>query len=240
MKNLKHLITILLAAAFTSSFAQTPGVKIDEQPYIEVTGTAIKEVVPNEIYISIELYEKYKDKVKISIEEQETKLKAALTSIGVDLSNLYLSDANADYVKVSWQKKDVITNKNYTLKVSDAATVGKVFQELDKIEITDASIEKVSHSDIENLRKEVKISAIKAAKDKADYLLAAIGETAGKPLIITENNNANYTANTYANYNISNKALENLSLNLKKENDDEIQFEKIVIQSSFYVKFSIK
>lgn len=216
MKNLKHLITILLVAAITPSFAQTPGVKIDEQPYIEVTGTAIKEVVPNEIYISIELYEKYKDKVKISIEEQETKLKAALTSVGVDLSNLYLSDANADYVKVSWQKKDVITNKNYTLKVSDAATVGKVFQELDKIEITDASIEKVSHSDIENLRKEVKISAIKAAKDKADYLLAAIGETAGKPLIITENNNANYTANTYANYNISNQALENLSLNLKK------------------------
>ena len=45
------------------------------------------------------------DKVKISIEEQEEKLKNAVKSLDIDLSNLYLSDVNADYVTVRWKRK---------------------------------------------------------------------------------------------------------------------------------------
>jgi len=96
----------------------------------------------------------------VTIEEQEEKLKAAVKSLGIDLTNFYLSDANADCVKIRWQKKDVLTKKDYTLKVSNATSVGQVFQELEKLEITDASISKVSHSKIDSLGKEVRNSTI--------------------------------------------------------------------------------
>jgi hypothetical protein len=118
MKRLKQTLTIgFLLMAFLA-VGQTYTLKADELPYIEVDGTAEKEVVPDEIYIGIIIHEKYVNKVKITIEEQEEKLKSGIKSLGIDLENLYLSDANADYVKVRWQKKDVLTMKEYTLKVS--------------------------------------------------------------------------------------------------------------------------
>ncbi len=235
-KNLLMTLAFLLIAIFT--FGQTSDSKKEEIPYIEVTGTAEKELIPDEIYIGITIREKYENKKKVTIEEQEEKLISTIKSLGIDLKNLYLSNANADYVKIRFRKNDVITKKDYTLKVINATTVGQVFVELEKIEITDANIEKVNHSQMDSLRKEVKILAIKAAKNKADYLLNAIGEQTGKPLLIKENEISPYrTLSTVNTINIS--GIENFD-NLKSKEDNEIQFQKIKIQSSIYVKFSIK
>jgi hypothetical protein len=204
-----------------------------------VTGTAEMEVIPDEIYIGIIIREKYINKGKVTIEEQEAKLKTAIKSLGIDLANLNLTDANADYVKIRWQKKDVLTKKDYTLKVSTAATVGLVFLELEKLEITEAYISKVNHSKMDSLRKEIKINAIKAAKDKADYLLTAIGEQTGKPLLITENENEptnHYVRGVRSDGNVT--FIDGIIA--KYPNNEEIEFQKIKIRSSIYAKFSIK
>jgi uncharacterized protein len=243
MKQLKHLLTTTLLLTTLLTFGQTNIEKTEEQPFIEVTGTAEQEVIPDEIYIGIVIREKYVSKVKVSIEEQEEKLKTLVKALGIDLNNLYLSDANADYVKVFWWTKDVLTKKNYTLKVSDATTVGKVFKELEKLEITDANISKVNHSKIDSLRKAVKIMAIKSAKDKANYLLAAIGEKTGKPLVIREHETS--AQRPFANVNTrGGRSNENQyfvdGIKMKSEDNNEIQFNKIKIQTSIYVKFLIK
>jgi uncharacterized protein len=243
MKRLIQLLTMAFLLTTILSYGQTNNLKTEEQPFIEVTGTAEKEVIPDEIYIKIIIRERYVNRVKVTIEEQEEKLKEAIKSLGIDLSNLNLSDANADYVRIHWHKKDVLTKKDYTLKVSTATSVGQVFTELEKLEITDAFITRVNHSKMESLRKEVKILAIKAAKDKADYLLIAIGEQTGKPLVIKENEiSTNYTI---SNVNVRGDRAGGTEyyidgLKNKSEEDNEIQFQKIKIQSSFYIKFSIK
>jgi uncharacterized protein len=243
MNKIKQLLTVAFLLSTILIFGQTNTPKTETQPYIEVTGTAEKEVIPDEIYIGIIIRENYVNRVKVTIEEQEEKLKTAVKLLGIDLTNLYLSDANADYVKIRWQKKDVLTKKDYTLKVSTAATVGQVFLVLEKLEITDASISRVNHSKIDSLRKEVKILAIKAAKDKADYLLTAIGEQTGKPLIITENHQTIYRED------IARMPVRNVNSIASTtggvgsgfdEKDNEIQFQKIKLTSSIYVKFSIK
>ena len=243
MNKLNPLLTLAVVLTTLLSFGQTNTLSADEQPYIEVTGTAEKEIVPDEIYIGIIIREKYVNKVKVTIEEQEEKLKSAVKQIGIDLADLYLSDANADYVKIRWQRRDVLTKKDFTLKVSTATTVGQVFLELEKLEITDAFISRVNHSQMDSLRKDVKIQAIKAAKDKADYLLMAIGEQTGKPLVVKENDI--YANQTLANVNIrgarSNESFYFLDGDKMKSSDnDEIEFQKIKIQSSIYIKFSIK
>jgi len=240
MNKTKQFLTLAFLLLSLATFGQTSIPKSEEVPYIEVNGNAEKEVVPDEIYISIVIREKYVNKVKVTIEEQEGKLKNALKSIGIDVSNLYLSDANADYVKIRWQKKDVLTQNDYTLKVATATSVGQVFLELDKLEIKDAFIERVNHSNIQNLRKEVKILAIKAAKEKADYLLTAIGEQTGKPLVIMENQNFAPLEQVNINYQSKNMQYSVVGLTSKFEDSNEIQFEKIKIQSSIYAKFSIK
>jgi len=237
--------TFLIAVALTIAnltFGQSK-VECEEKPYIEVTGSADQEVIPDEIYINIIIREKYVNKEKVTIESQEEKLKTCLKDIGVDIKNLYLSDANADYVKVKWRTKDVLTKKDYTLKVSNATTVGQVFQQLDKLEITEAYIAKVDHSKLDSLKKEVKILAIKAAKNKADYLLTAIGEQTVKPLIVQERENDTTPS---SGSNIRGGRSEGVYYYVPlvdpsdKNKEGELQFQKIKIEAFIYVKFAIK
>ncbi len=242
MKIMNHkstftLISLIFLLTFSAK-AQNNTKSVLDEPYIELTGTAEMDVVPDEIYIGIVIREKYDGKTKITIEEQEQKLKTILTSVGIDVKKLYLSNANANMVKIQWQKKDVLTKKEYTLMVTNATEVGKVFQELDKLELRDAVIEKVSHSKIDSLKKEVRIMAIKAAKDKADYLLGAIGQKTGKALYISENSNLYQAASMNATKNISYYSFSSNGNTVS--NDYEIQFEKINISSSIYAKFAIE
>ncbi len=246
---LKSLKTALFTVPFFTiaftTFGQTKSETAEEIPYIEVTGTAEKEIIPDEIYMGITLREKYEGKTKVTIEEQEEKLKGIFKSLNLGVSNLTLTDADADYVKVRWQKKDILTRKDYQLKVGDAATVGKVFQELDKIEITDAFISRVSHTKIDSLKKAVKIMAIKDAKNKADYLLGAIGEQAKKPLIIRETEFPTTNAAGVYGVNVKGSRSEGMQYYVNgvkqlSSPEPEIQFQKIKIQSNIYMKYSIK
>lgn len=241
MHTFKKALILASLATPTLAFGQTSTTTAEAQPYIEVTGTAEQEVIPNEIYIGITIRERYVNKTKVTIEEQEEKLRNSVKSLGIDLKNLYLSDANADYVKVRWQKKDVLTKKDYTLKVGTTKALAQVFQELEKLEITDASIARVNHSSMDSLRREVRIHAIKTAKNKADYLLTAIGEQTGRALVIKENEISQSTGMPYRAIIHSNSVLSNVNADkMTSEDDDGIPFQKIKVQISIYAKFAIK
>ena len=243
MKTLKTMTILLLLTATFTVFGQTTTESEVEKPYIEVTGTAEKEIIPDEIYISITIRERHEGKEKITIDKQEADLKEALKSIGISLDNLSLSDANANYIRVKWTKKDVITKTEYVLKVGDALTVGKVFEKLDELKIVDAEISKVSHSKLEQFKKEVRIMAIKAAKEKADYLLTAIGEQTGKAMKVFEQSPTYKIDDSNLNIrnarNVSSYYVGEGKMSIS-DKDKIIQFQKINLQAAIYVKFEIK
>jgi uncharacterized protein YggE len=241
----KRIMLVVLLLISTTSYSQVIPSQQEEKPYIEVLGTAETDVIPDEIYVSITIRERFVNKVKISIEEQEEKLKIAIKGLGVDLYSLSLSDANADYVRVRYMKKDLLTKKEYTIKLTNATSVGQLFLELDKLEITDAFISKVDHSKKDSLQKDVNIKAIKVAKAKADYLLNAIGEQTGKPLLIREteitparNTNQEYLNVRGSRSNISEYYVDGVKVDSIEKN--EIQFRKIKFRTSIYIKFAIK
>lgn len=240
MKSNKSFFAVLCISMFFS-FHYGQSIPAQEIPYIEVNGFAEKEIIPNEIYIGITLRERMENKEKITIESQEKQLREALTTLSIPISDLSVADANADYVKVSWQKRDVLTKKEYQLKVGNATTVGKVFQELEKMKIQDGYIDHVSHSAIDSLRKQVRIEAIQAAKEKSDYLLNAIGQETGKALIISESENSTITRQDIAR--MPNKSLNyirGVTLYDSLDKIPEIEFQKIKLSYSIYTKFSIK
>jgi len=214
----------------------------DEVPYIEVIGTAHREVIPDEIFVRITLAERYESREKITVTEQEAKLKEALANIGIDLSQLYVKDIQAEYVKVRWHKEDLLEEKDYTLKVSDAETLKRVFETLAQLEIDHAAITRVNHSQLDRLKREVEIQAIQNAKEKADYLLAAIGQQAGPPLVIKANE---ILPVHLPQRNIrGSRAGDELhfidGIKLGGWEDQELQFQKIKIEARFYVQFAIK
>ena len=233
-------IAFLLSSVLTS-YAQSPTwVQQDPKPYIEVTGKAEKEVIPDEIYIAITIKERHEGKKKITVEGQEALLKEALKTIGISPKNLSLTDVYSKYVKVRIMKMDVINKSNYSLKVKDAATVGNVFDALEKLSITNAHISRVDHSKKREIKKEMRIQAIKAAKEKARYLLSAIDQNLGTPLVVkeqfTDSSRRNYRGNVYANQTYQYSA----SSERVVSDDNTLQFKKIKIQASVYIKYEIK
>ncbi len=240
MKPLMRMLLVAVVVMLLAPVLKSQNITEKETPYIEVTGTAEKFVVPDEIYISIALKERQEGRENKSIEQQEALLKKGLTDIGIDLKNLSLSDATSDYVRVKVAKKDVISKADYLLKVTTASMVGKVFEKLDELKIEEAQISRVSHSEIERFRKEVKIQAIKAAKEKADYLLEAIGEKTGKPLIVMENQ-MGITPHSNAQFIEDQQSLGLLSTpGYYAKSEPVLQFQKIKVVSSIYIKFAIQ
>lgn len=241
MKFPKNLIAAVLVFTSYTMHGQTLPLA-EEKPFIEVTGTAGLEIAPDEIYVDIIIQERYDGKEKLPVDQQEQKLKTVLEQLHVDIKDLSLSSANAEYVNVKKVGKDVLTEKNYKLKLTDAFTVGKLFEQLDKIDLTNAYISMMNHSKMDSLKKEIRIKAIKAAKEKADYLLSAIGAKTGQPLMVQERD---YGAINPLALNSRNRG-EYAEKELYKEGGviinvkENVQLKMLKIESAIFVKFAIK
>lgn len=232
-------IFVLAVFVFTFQVAKAQYVQPgQEKPFIEVVGNSEMEIIPNEIYISFTLKERMDGKKKITIEDQEKELKKQLQKAGFDLANLSLSDASAGFVPVKRKKQEVLTSKNYILKMATTTEVASAFDVLDTVEALNADISRVAHSEIEKYRKEVKIMAVKAAKEKAGYLLEAIDESVGKPLMIQERETYDDVM-PLANYRM--KAMSTMAdSEMATEELPELSFQKIKLKYSVFARFEIK
>lgn len=230
-----NLVLILILFSI-SSFAQTELNPLQSTPYIEVTGEGEMEIVPDQIFLHFTLKERYDGKTKINIEDLEKKMKQHLKVNQFDLSKLSLADADADFVTIKRKNKDVLASKDYVLEVSSTNELADVWEILDEIDVLNAYIQRVDHSNMDAYKKEVKIKAIQAAKDKAGYLLEAVGENVGAPLFIQERE---VYVQPYAR-NIQLKSMSVMEDQAAGEQEPEISFQKIKLNYKVFARFAIK
>lgn len=230
---MKKIIPALLVFLPMLLPAQQATKNFIDQPYIEVTGTAEMEVVPDLFYIKI-LINEQDSKNKTPLAELEKKMLEKLAGLGIDTKkDLFIKDISSNFKKYVLQGKEIILQKEYRLVLRDPGTVARTFIEMEKIGISNISVESVDNSRITEYRKEVRISAIKAAHDKAGYLAEAIGQESGKSIYIQELNasfqNANY-ANSFVvrGYFAEENAM------------PEFDFEKIKLEYSVLCRFELK
>ena len=234
---MRKLIVIVLTVLSINCFSQTKN--FIDQNYIEVTGKAEIEIIPNEIYLKTVLNEK-DFKGKGTLEEIEKSMIEKLQEIGIDLSkDLAIKDMTSNF-KDYWIKASEINSiKVFQLKVIDAKTAGSVFKELESIDISNITIERVDHSELQEFKQQVKISAIKAAKQKAESLAGAINQNCGKAIYIEELNNQVYKAmQGYAAGATSNIMIRGVT-SLSKTSTPEIEFEKIKLEYSILTRFEL-
>lgn len=235
MKKTLFVLSFLISAAV---FGQNGEKNFIDQNYIQVTGKSIMEIVPDEIYLKILINEKeIKGK---SLIEVENSMIAKLQEIGIetkkDLSILdYTSNFNSYWIV----KSSIVLTKEYQLLVREAKVAGKVFQELQKLGISNISIEKIENSKIQEYRKEVKINAIKAAHEKANSLVMAINQTLGKAIYIEELDN-NYVNAIGARVSGIQVRGANSVTSYSNFQEPEIEFEKIKLDYSILVRFELK
>ena len=233
---MKIIYAFLICLVSSSIFGQITN---NQKPFIEVTGKSEQYVSPNEVHIDLCIEERMQGDHKITLTTLESNLKRELKNVGIAESNLYISDINSVVSKTGWFSQETLSTGSYSLKVTEVAKIKDVFEIFKKLDILDTQITKATHSNLVTLQKENRIKAIKAAKNKADYLLNAIGSKTGKPLKVIEEANNNQA---FANLNYISR--QNYSRNsiskLKSEADNNVQFESIKISSTIHVIFEIQ
>ena len=112
---MKKLLVIIILATSLSSFAQTKN--FIDQNYIEVTGKAEMEVVPDKIYINVLISEK-DTKNKTSVSELENLMIIKLKEIGVDIEkDLFIKDMSSNIKLHLLAKSKILLSKEYQIIV---------------------------------------------------------------------------------------------------------------------------
>lgn len=185
----KIIFGYMLLVSFNALSQVEPTVAvIDNSRKIEVTGSAEMEVVPDEIYYTISLKEYKNNNKKVEIEALERQLVNAVAEASIPKENLHIE--NIQGYKEYWEKKrkneDFLISKQYVLKLNNLFKINEIMSGVDPKGVAYTNISKYSHSKIEQFRKEIKISALQVAKEKASYLLSGINEEMGEVLQIQE------------------------------------------------------
>ncbi|MDB4922713.1 SIMPL domain-containing protein [Mucilaginibacter sp.] len=189
---MKKLFILIALATFTGSvFAQS----VDLRRKIEVSGIAEKEVTPDIINVSISLQEYLDGKKKITIDQLESQLENAVKEAGIAKEDFTVNNVSAWNNTYNKKKTpDFLASKQYSIKFHDLNKYNQILNKIDPKGIQSTNIESYDYSKMTELKRDLKIQALLAAKEKAGYLLSSINDKVGDAISITEVDNGNYQA----------------------------------------------
>jgi len=186
------MLSLLILLTSNSLFGQNN--IAEESRFISVTGSAEVVVSPDEIELEITLkeYTSQKD-TKIELPKIESKFIDILNKNKIEKRNIIFG--NSDYYWYYWwsYRNDTYKQKKYKIKLDNSTNFLALVQDLDTEGVHSLRISNTTNKQLQELRKDIKISALRAAKEKAIYLLESIDEQIGKIISIEEvPDNRNY------------------------------------------------
>ena len=178
MKAVSFIIAAAAASILSCGMMKAQdGVPYDEKfRYIEV----IKEYFEEE-FDGKSKPEDYRTKVRI--EDIESQMREALHSIGITDNDIRTQDVG-DY----WRERglDFLIGKNLDITLHDFTMIDRIISVIDTKGVSSMRIGEMTHKDILKYHEQGKKDALLAAKDKAEYMVEALGEKIGKVLSIVE------------------------------------------------------
>lgn len=189
MKTFAVLVTLWLSGILAISAQED-----NNSRYIEVTGSSETEIIPDEIHFMITIKEYWQEEfekkskpedyqTKVPVNEIEYNLMSALKQAGIAPSDIQTKEVG-DY----WRErgKDFLISKTFDIKLQNPDQINRIIQTVNTKGIQSMNIGELKNKDLQEYRKQGKIEALKAARQKADYLVAAMGQKLGNVLRIVE------------------------------------------------------
>ena len=178
---------VLVAALMltTSLYAQQTNVM--DQPYIEVSGQAEVEVVPDKIYVQITI--DGDSKGQETVLQQEKEMVQRFDALGIDVEKKLVVQ---ELFNSALKSNKVTTFKMYRLEVNSATQLAHVFQALQAIGIAQAEIESVDVSNKEELIQKIRAEAAQNARQNALVLANALGQELGEALYVQDYSTSPY------------------------------------------------
>lgn len=178
---MKTILTAFLLIITTAIHAQG----IDTRKYIEVTGSAEMTIQPDEIELEIVLGENKKVGGR-KIDDIEADFNSILRKNNIKPESVKFDNASSWYWWAYWKNRNQLNMRTVHVTLDHNTDIFKFVKDLNQDWVRSISIASSDHKDMPRFRKEVKIQAMKAAKEKASYLLESVGEKAGGILSVEE------------------------------------------------------
>jgi hypothetical protein len=245
---MKKLITsVIILCLLQAAIAQSQPV-FTNNPYpktISVSGSAEMEVVPDEIYVNVMLTEyQKKGESKKDIEIIKTQFLESCKAAGIpdSLISIVSYSGNNNYYNIRKKKKntDLLANITYQVKFKSSKLMDDLVEKLDDNVTQNFLIVSASHSRITEFRRQLKIKAVQAAKEKNIYLTEAVGEKLGEAITITEptewelrNQNSTFSNSFISQYRVSER-------NNSLPPTSEVDFKKLKLRYEVSVVFELK
>jgi uncharacterized protein YggE len=244
---MKRIIFCVTVAVLTGKLsAQQPAANPFPKT-ISVSGAAEMEVIPDQIFVNIVLREyQKKNEPKKDLETLKTNFMDACHAIGLPDSIISIASYTG-FNNYYWLRKDrkktpdLFTSITYQVKFSNSKQMDELIEKLDDEATQSFDIVNTSHSKMPEYRKQLKIMAVKAAKDKGIYLTEAIGEKLGPAITVTEPNESGVLTTMSSNRVFSQA---NMGVNTRYDggNDKtvEIDFKRIKLRYEVSVVFALQ
>ena len=170
MQTTVKILCFALVAFGVMSCAKTDN-QSNPQSFVEIVGTAEREVDPDVFYLSFTLNNEIAKNRNIDIGTLEQRMLRALQEIGVDIEN-DLTVTGMSGNNWNWWRRSSTTYqfKTYQLKAGNLELMNKVCDVLDSQNIT-YFLSRTDYADIEELQKEIQREAVQNARLKAENLL---------------------------------------------------------------------
>jgi uncharacterized protein YggE len=236
------LFFVCACCTYDTATAQT-----DNRRTVAVTGSAEMQLTPDEITLAVSIEEYYEEefenkkekdyKTLVSLAQIEKDLLAKLRSLGIADTNIMLRDVGNTW---QWYKdkmrRPTKLTKTFSVIVRDVATVDRILNSLDMKGVSNVWIEKLRHTREKEYRKQLKIEALRAAREKATYLVESLGNSLGTIVNITEINNENPGLPMY-NFK---SAVSNVAMSEDMSNGSGVESKKITLRYEMGAIFEIK
>lgn len=236
-----------MLTGFTATvFAQQPATVNPFPKTITVSGSAEMEIIPDEIYVNITLREyQKKGESKKELETIKTQFLEYCKAAGIPDSVISISSFTGynNYYNFRRKKKDndLMASIVYQVKFKDSRTMDLLVEKLDDEATQNFVITSTSHSKMTEFRKQLKIKAIQAAKDKGIYLTEAIGEKLGAAITINEPDVTDiYSSNDNIRIRGTNSFTSNMVFEKKDEYSQQVDFKKIKLRFEVSVIFALQ
>ena len=167
--------------------------------YIEVTGTSEIEIVPDKIHFILEIREYFEEefdgkskpeeyRTKVPLSQIEQGIRQALGKAGIK-SDAIRTQAIGDY----WRKQgqDFLISKKFDITLTSFKQIDKITKHLDTKGINTMYIGELENEEMLKYHRKGKIESLKAAQQKAAYLVEALGKKLGGVIRIEEKGNGN-------------------------------------------------
>jgi uncharacterized protein YggE len=181
---MKLLITSCLLFALTLCSAQTA--QVDFRKHIIVNGSAEMIVQPDEVELEIVLGNHKKTGKALDYSQVESEFKALMKKHSIKPETVVFDTSDYWHWWYWWSDRYNRDARVIKLKVDNKTDLLQFIKDLDQQWTVYLRITNSTSKDLQRFRKEVKMEAIKAAKQKAEYLLESVGEKVGGILAVEE------------------------------------------------------